>query len=96
MHMVAPRTGAPEVTIAENQVEYKPVVAALYVHPQFGNAPVLLTRWRLNDEDRRRIAEGGDLYISLMTFGHPMQPITVQVGPAGWTVPEGEEGHGKE
>ena len=86
MHMVAPRTGAAEVTIAENQLEYKPLVAALY---QDEGATVLLTRWRFTDEDRVRIAAGEDLYLGVKTFGHPLQPLIVGVGPEGWEVPEG-------
>lgn len=82
MHMVAPRTGAEEVTVAEDQLEYKPLVAARYQTPD--GVPVLLTRWRFTDEDRARVAAGGDLYLSVMTFGQPLQPIGVQIGPDGW------------
>lgn len=87
MRMIAPRTGAEEITIAEDQLEYKPLVAARYVTED--GVPVLLTRWRLTDEERALIAEGADLYLSVMTFGQPLQPLSLQVGPDGWEVQHG-------
>lgn len=88
MHMVAPRTGALEVTLAEDQLEYKPLVAAVYETE--AGARVLLTRWRFSDEDRARIAAGEDLYLGVMTFGQPLQPLMVGVGPEGWEVAPSE------
>lgn len=85
MNMVAPRTGAPEVTVAEDQLEYAPITVAVYGDNAELGPRQILTRWRLSDEDRRRIAAGEDVYVALMTFGGPMQPISVQVGPDGWT-----------
>jgi hypothetical protein len=48
--------------------------------------PVLLTRWRFTEEERVQIAAGDDLYLGVMTFGHPLQPLMAGVGPDGWTV----------
>jgi hypothetical protein len=84
MRMVAPRTGAPEVTIAEDQTAYSPLVAARY------DDGVLLTRWRMNEADRAKVAAGEDLYIAVMTFGGPIQPMSVQIGDDGWRDPTGE------
>lgn len=89
MHMVAPRTGAEEVTLAEDQVEYKPLVAAVYRAPEYGDAIMLLTRWRFTDEERARIAAGEDLYLGVLTSGQPLQPLAPQVGPEGWEVEGG-------
>jgi hypothetical protein len=82
MRMVAPRTGAPEVTIAEEQTDYSPLVAAVY--EQDGQR-ILLTRWRLDDEERARIAAGEDLYLSVMTFNNPLQPVSLRVGAPEWS-----------
>jgi hypothetical protein len=84
MRMVAPRTGADEITIAEDQLEYKPLVAARY-QTEDGHQ-MLLTRWRFTDEERARIAGGEDLYLGVMTFGQPLQPLAPQVGPEGYEV----------
>ena len=84
MRPVAPRTGAPEVTIAEEQEEYMPITAGVY---EYGNGTrALLTRWRLDDDERARIAAGEDLYLMLLTFGRPMQPVSLRVGPGDWQV----------
>jgi hypothetical protein len=86
MRMVAPRTGAVEISIAEEQLEYKPLVAAMYQNPAYGGALTLLTRWRLTEEEKARVAAGEDLYLSVMTFGQPLQPLNLQVGPEGYMV----------
>lgn len=52
----------------------------------FEDGRALLSRWRLNDDDRRRIAAGADLYLMLRTFGQPMQPVRLQVGADGFEV----------
>lgn len=88
--MIAPRTGAPEITVAENQGEYTDLVSAVYGDNGGAGPITLLSRWRLTDEERARIAAGEDLYVTLQTFGRPMQPIIVQVGPDGWTPSNGE------
>lgn len=84
MRMVAPRTGADEITLAEDQLEYKPLTAAVY-RTEEGHV-TLLTRWKFTDEERAAIAAGEDLYLGVMTFGGPLQPLMAQVGPEGWQV----------
>lgn len=89
MYMVAPRTGADEITLAEEQPEYSPLVAAKYeIQYDAGRppAPGLLTRWRFTEEERARIAAGEDLYLGVLTFGKALQPLMLQVGPEGWEV----------
>lgn len=82
MRMVAPRTGAPEITIAEDQHEYMPLTVAQY---RFSDGSIgVLSRWRLNEYERAAIANGEDLYICMLTGGGPMQPIAPQVGPQGY------------
>lgn len=79
MRMIAPRTGAPEITVAEDQPEYLALTAAVYDN-------TLLTRWTFTPEERARIAAGEDLYLGVMTFGRPLQPLSVQVGAEGWVL----------
>jgi hypothetical protein len=82
--MIAPRTGAPEVAVGEEQHEFKPVTAAIYGDNREAGPVTLLTRWRPTQEELRLLLGGEDLYVALRTYGHPMQPLLVQVGPAGW------------
>jgi hypothetical protein len=78
MRNVAPRIGdADEFTIAEEQLEFKPVVACL---AEFADGTVSrVLRYTFNDEERARIAGGEDLY-----FGTPadqlLQPHWLSVG----------------
>lgn len=89
MRMIAPRTGAPEITLAEEQTEYAPVTVAVYAHPDLGGARTLFSRWRLTPEERERVAAGEDIYLGLVTFDRPMQPIMIQVGSDGLEVSDG-------
>lgn len=57
-----------EVKVAEKQEQYNTL-------PAFYTRLGLLTRWRLSDEERQHIANGGDLMIALVTFGRKVQPI---------------------
>lgn len=100
MRMIAPRTGAHEITLAEEQLEYSPLVAAVYSHPDFGGAPYLLTRWQPSDEDLARllgvdveaihqvarVRDREDVYLAILTGGAPLQPLSMQVGPDGYLV----------
>lgn len=83
MRPVSPNTGAPEITVAENQHEYLTITAAVYEWSDGRKG--LLTRWHLTDEDKTRIANGEDVYLMMLTFGKPMQPVKIQVGSDGFT-----------
>ena len=69
--------GADEFDIAEDQLEFVSVRACL-VEDQEGNVTRII-RYRLNDEERRKIAAGEDLF-----FGTPalqqLQPHWISVG----------------
>jgi hypothetical protein len=85
MRTIAPKIDAPVITIAEEQEEYKTVVAAQAKHPLYGcmlgrNHNSLVLAFRPTDAERRRLAAGEDIYVHLLTFGGPMTPIIVNVG----------------
>jgi hypothetical protein len=82
MKTVQPMTGAREVTIAVGQPEYDALICAEYVESEM-NSPLLVSRWKPSDEEREALAAGDDIYLSILTFGRPMQPVAVQVGAAG-------------
>lgn len=82
MRAVAPRTGLPEITLAEDQQEFQPITVCLWHDPT--GAVGVLTRWRPSPDERERLIRGEDIYIALTTYGRPMQPLSVQVGPEGW------------
>lgn len=82
MRPVAPRVGLPEITIAEEQVEYLPLTG-VPVEYEDGTRGIL-TRWRFTPAERSAIAAGADLYLTQLTFGRPMQPLAPTVGPPEW------------
>lgn len=98
MRFIAPRTGAPEHTIAENQEEYSPVTVCYYVmqYPEERlQQSGVLWRATFTPEERERIAAGADVF--LMQF-YPtssefkgITPMDVNVGPRPeWMVPDHE------
>jgi hypothetical protein len=40
----------------------------------------VLSRWSPNSEQREAIAAGCDIFLELLTFGQPLQPIRMAVG----------------
>lgn len=86
MRMIAPALDGRRVRIAEDQDEYLPVEAVLTTNPSHkavsGSSwnTVVLT-FRPSDSERAQLANGADIYVALLTFGTPMQPIMVKIGP---------------
>lgn len=79
MRPIAPRFGdAEELMIAEEQPEYLTLPAAV-VH--WEGEISILTRWQPTAEERRAIAAGQDVYVLILTRGHPLQPLAVTAGP---------------
>lgn len=64
-----------EVVYAKDQPEYLPLrtLAANTSERQ------VMSRWSFTDEQRKAISEGADIYLTLMTFCGPLQPITIAV-----------------
>lgn len=44
----------------------------------------VLSRWEPTAEQRKAIAEGADIYLQLLTFGNPLQPILMLVSDGSW------------
>ena len=85
MRAIAPRIGkAEEVTLAENQLEYMPLVAAVFDRLRGGKTYV--TRWTPTDDERKRIAKGEDIYVAqfLPTNETLFMPMRVDCGPDIW------------
>jgi hypothetical protein len=70
MYPVVPeaREGARFVEIAKDQPEYLPLPA------NYKN-PYVETKWRLSWRERLNILLTGHFYLTVMTFGRPLQPI---------------------
>lgn len=68
-----------EVIYAKNQPPYKPLRTLVYeTYPNSGDIRVM-SRWTLTPEQRKEISEGADIYLTLLTFGRPLQPILMAI-----------------
>jgi hypothetical protein len=65
-----------EVVYAKNQPEYLPLRALVSDDP----SGRVTTRWMLTDDQRKAIAAGADIYLMLLTFHQPLQPIQIATG----------------
>ena len=72
---VMPGSAAIEVVLGKNQPEYVPL-PAVYLDT---DARPMITRWRLSRDERVAVATGADIVLTQLTFGHPFQPIHVQI-----------------
>lgn len=102
MRFIEPRTGAKEVTIAEEQEEYQPITVALYSNSNYPGATEFLVRLTLTPEERAQVASGEDIFISELCWDPndldtaKFTPLTVTVGMQHWKVdPPIEESHDK-
>ncbi|MGE5317665.1 MAG: class I SAM-dependent methyltransferase [Chloroflexota bacterium] len=57
---------------AKNQPEYQPLPAFYDKDKREGT---LISCWELTEEEKLKLLKTGKIYISMMTFGHTMQPI---------------------
>jgi hypothetical protein len=64
-----------EVVYAKDQPEYLPLRSL-----RSNNRNVyVMSRWTLTPEQRKAVADGADIFLTLMTFGEPLQPILLAV-----------------
>lgn len=64
-----------EIVYAKEQSEYIPLRTLV----SKGVEKNVISRWTLTPKQRTEIANGADLFLILMTFGHPLQPIRMAV-----------------
>ena len=72
---VMPGSEPIETVFGKGQPEYIPLPA---VYLDTLSRPVL-TRWRLTDEEREKVAIGGDIVLTLLTFWNPLAPSHLQI-----------------
>lgn len=58
-----------------NQPEYKPLPAEY----RGGKCGEVLTCWELSPEELKRVQETGRIWLSILTFGDPLQPVALSV-----------------
>jgi len=70
--------GSRQLVYGEGQPEYSPLPAVRTPDNQ------VITRWRLTEEERQRIAEGKDIFLTFLSTG-PINPVILTIGPIDWT-----------
>lgn len=80
------RWGVSEITFAKDQPQYIPLPALKF---QDG---LVVTRWSLSFWERVAIFFGGSVYLGLLTYNHPLQPIkmSIQIKEVVGLMPEDE------
>ena len=63
------RWGVSEVTFAKTQPKYNPLPALKF------KDGLVVTRWSLSWKERITVLFGGSIYLGLLTFRKPLQPI---------------------
>jgi hypothetical protein len=69
--------GSRAIVIAENQGEYQDLPSIRTPNHQ------VITRWHLSTEERRRIVQGEDIYVTILAAGS-INPLFVTVGLVDW------------
>lgn len=71
--VLAPEFSDLEVVYAKDQPEYNPL-------PTLRNASgVVMSRWKLTDEEREAISAGADILLSVWTFNQKLQPLRMEI-----------------
>ena len=64
------------VVFGAEQPEYQPLPAERVGKDQTGQ---INTCWELDPDEIKKVQETGQIYVSLLTFGQPLQPVLVSV-----------------
>lgn len=65
--------GIDEIKIAEHQEEYETLPAIVT------SDGYVISRWRLSWRERLVVLFEGNIYLSCLTFGRPVQPVILEV-----------------
>lgn len=86
MESIEPAIAADTRTVAKHQGDqgYVPVRAVFATHPDYPRSGTMhnavIMAFRPSPEERQQIADGADIYVSLLTFGRPQQPVIITAG----------------
>jgi hypothetical protein len=72
--VLSPEFADKEHVFGSNQPQYIPLPALI------SQCGVVLTRWRLSEEERKLVLDGADIMLSVWTVGQPLQPVMLEVG----------------
>lgn len=64
------------VIYGADQPEYRPLPAERIGKPETGQ---IIACWALSPDELKKVQETGQIFVSLLTFGQPLQPMLVSV-----------------
>lgn len=64
------------VVFAKDQPEYIPLPAYKVPGDPKG---AIVTKWKLSPEELNKVQETGEIYLSMLTFNQPLQPVLLTV-----------------
>ena len=64
------------IVFGANQPEYQPLLAERVGKPETGQ---INTCWELSPDELKRVQETGKIWLGVLTFGQPLQPVIVSV-----------------
>lgn len=70
---VIPGLDLPETIFAKDQKEYVPLPAIVA-----DGGTRVITRWKMTWRERLGVFLGGDVWLSVLTFGNPLQPVLLE------------------
>ncbi len=73
---VAPGFDFPLTVFGAEQPEYLPLPAVRCTD----QGKTIVTRWALSWQERIQVLFGGTVWLSIMTFGKPIQPVKLEAG----------------
>ncbi len=66
-------TNATRIVLAKDQPQYEPLPAAI------SSDGLVMTEWEFSAEDLATVVAGGRLRLWTYTYGHPFQPVQLEV-----------------
>jgi hypothetical protein len=72
---VLPGSSEIEIVLGKGQPQYIPLPAVYLDTPR----RPMITRFRLDDDERAAIAAGADVVLQQLTFKEPFQPVNLQI-----------------
>jgi hypothetical protein len=72
---VFPGIEMPEIVFGKDQPPYTPLPAYK------DDNGVVFTRWHLTWRERCKVLFGGDLWLTVLTFNLPLQPVKIETEP---------------
>ena len=87
METTTPRLAGTHIVFAKDQPQYRPLPAVLVDNPRYEAANrdgkmfnTVVCAFAPSQAQRERLAAGEAIYLAILTYGNPLQPVNLFVG----------------